>query len=49
MVLAMLAALVLQAKSDAAPPVKWMTDFKDAQAQAKALGRPLVIDGGREA
>ena len=49
MVLAILAALALQAKSDAPPTVKWMTDFKEAQAQAKSLGRPLVIDGGRSA
>jgi hypothetical protein len=49
MLLAILVTLTFQAKSDAPPPVKWMTDFKDAQAQARALGRPLVIDGGREA
>ena len=49
MVLAILASLMLQAKSDAPTPAKWMTDFKDAQAQAKALGRPLVIDAGRAA
>jgi hypothetical protein len=49
MVLAILVALALQAKPDAPPPVKWYTDFKDAQAQAKALGRALVIDAGREA
>jgi hypothetical protein len=49
MVLAILAALALQAKSDAPTPARWMTDLKDAQAQARALGRPLVIDAGREA
>jgi hypothetical protein len=49
MVLSILAALVLQAKSDAPPPAHWMTSFKDAQAKAKDLGRPLIIDGSREA
>ena len=49
MVLTILAALVLQAKSDAPPPAHWMTNLKDAQAKAKDLGRPLVIDASREA
>ena len=48
MFLALLASLALQAKNDP-PPVKWMTDFKDAQSQAQRLGRPLVIDAGRGA
>jgi hypothetical protein len=49
MFLAVLTALALQAKSDSPAPVKWMTDLKDAQAQAQRLGRPLLIDAGREA
>ena len=49
MVLAILLTLALQSKPDAPPPIRWYTDFKDAQAQAKALGRALVIDAGREA
>jgi hypothetical protein len=49
MLLAILATLALQAKAETPAPAKWMSDFKDAQAQAKALGRPLVIDAGRQA
>ena len=41
MILALMAGLAVQAK--------WLTDFKDAQAQAQRLGRPLVIDAGRAA
>ena len=49
MLFTILTALALQAKADAPTPVKWLTDFKEAQAQARSLGRALVIDGGREA
>ncbi|HYF01322.1 MAG TPA: hypothetical protein VEJ18_20535 [Planctomycetota bacterium] len=46
MLAALMAALALQADP---APVKWLTDFKAAQAQAQRLGRPLVIDAGRKA
>ena len=41
MVFAWMMALALQAKGDPLP-VKWMTDFKDAQAQAH--GSPSASD-----
>jgi hypothetical protein len=47
MFVAILVAMSLQAKGETAP-VPWMTDFKEAAAQAQKLGRPLVIDAGRE-
>ena len=48
MFLALVGALALQAKSEA-PAAAWLTDYKEAAARAKRLGRPLVIDAGRAA
>lgn len=45
MILEMLTVLALTQ----APPVKWQTDFKEAQELAQRQGRPLFIDAGREA
>lgn len=44
MLLAILATLAMQSA-----PVKWQTDFKEAQELAQRQGRPLFIDAGREA
>jgi hypothetical protein len=48
MILALIGALALQAKGEA-PTATWMTDYAAASARAKKLGKPLVIDAGREA
>ncbi len=47
--LAVALALVLAPAQAEAKDVKWLTKYADALQQAKLLGKPLVIDAGREA
>ena len=44
--ISILATLALQGESGAA---KWNTNYKEAVALAQKLGKPIVIDAGREA
>jgi hypothetical protein len=45
----MLTALLLAvAVQSDAPEPKWLTKYADALAQAKATGKPLVVDAGRK-